>query len=77
MSAPADAPSWVDELDLHAGGPEAAMGTRALDPARWVLVDGDWSSQRDESRRLLRERRADVLATSRASDLVAAGVEVA
>ena len=53
---------WFDELDLHAGPPEAAMGTRALDEARWVLVDDDWAAQREESRRLLADRRDEVLA---------------
>ncbi|HET7720793.1 MAG TPA: heme-dependent oxidative N-demethylase subunit alpha family protein, partial [Acidimicrobiales bacterium] len=53
---------WFDELDLHAGPPEAAMGTRSLADERWLLVDGDWPVQREEARRLLRERRADVLA---------------
>lgn len=40
------------------------MGTRALDDARWLLVDDDWASQRDQARRLLDERREDVLAGS-------------
>jgi hypothetical protein len=55
-------PDWLDELDLHAGPPEAAMGTRALDEARWFLVDDDWEPQRDEARRLLDDRRDEVLA---------------
>jgi hypothetical protein len=33
---------WPEELDLHVGPPEAAMGTRLLDPDRWLLVDADW-----------------------------------
>lgn len=53
---------WFDELDLHAGPPEAAMGTRSLDDERWLLVDDDWAAQRAEARRLLRERRSEVLA---------------
>ena len=53
---------WFDELDLHAGPPEAAMGTRALEADRWLLVDDDWLAQREASRRLLGARRAEVLA---------------
>lgn len=53
---------WFDELDLHAGLPEAAMGTRSLDDRRWLLVDEDWPGQREESRRLLGDRRSEVLA---------------
>jgi hypothetical protein len=56
------APAWVDELDLHAGPPEAAMGTRVLDESRWFLVDDEWAAQRDEARALLQTRRAEVLA---------------
>lgn len=51
-------PAWVDDLDLHVGPPEAAMGTRALDEARWLLPDDD---QRDDARALLRDRRDEVL----------------
>jgi hypothetical protein len=58
------APAWVDELDLHAGPPESAMGTRGLDAARWFVVDHEWASQRDEARELLGARRSDVLAGS-------------
>lgn len=65
-------PDWFDELDLHAGAPEAAMGTRGLEDARWLLVDREWDEQRAEARRLLRERRADVLA----GDAGAAGLEL-
>jgi hypothetical protein len=57
------APEWLDELDLHVGAPEAAMGTRVLDPTRWLLVDDDWFEQRDAARVLLRARRADVVAS--------------
>lgn len=57
-----DAPGWFDELDLHAGPPEAAMGTRALDEDRWLLVDDEWAAQRDAARGLLRDRPRDVLA---------------
>jgi hypothetical protein len=64
------APAWLDELDLHAGPPAAAMGTRTLDDGRWLLVDDDWIGQRDEARALLRERRDDVLAPSAVAPVV-------
>lgn len=62
------APAWVDELDLRAGLPEAAIGTRSLDESRWILVDDDWAAQRNEARRLLTERRPEVLAGDSGSD---------
>ena len=67
---------WFDELDLHAGPPEAAMGTRGLDDARWILVDDEWAAQREASRALLRERRADVLATGAADAAVELGERI-
>jgi len=65
-------PAWHDELDLHAGPPQAAMGTRALDDSRWFLVDDEWSAQRAAAARLVTEHRTDVLAG--ASTSVAAEV---
>ena len=41
MTAP-DPPGWLDELDLHVGPPDAAMGTRTLDLDDWFVVDDDW-----------------------------------
>ena len=55
-------PDWFDELDLRPGPPEAAMGTRTLDESRWLQVDDDWIDQREMARRLLAERRGEVLA---------------
>lgn len=55
------APDWLDELDLHVGPPDAAMGTRALDPDRWFLVDDEWEPQRAEAARLLATERDEVL----------------
>jgi hypothetical protein len=69
VAAGLTAPPWVDELDLHVGPPAAAMSTRSLDDDRWLLVDDDWVPQRDEARRLLRSRRAEVL-VGRADDAV-------
>lgn len=55
------APSWLDELDLHVGPPDAAMGTRSLDPDRWFLVDDEWDAQRDEAAQVLVAARGEVL----------------
>lgn len=60
---PSDRPSWFDELDLRTARTEAAMGTRALDPTDWLLVDHDWTAQRDEAATLLDHRTADVVAS--------------
>lgn len=67
---------WFDELDLHAGLPEAAMGTRALDESRWLCLDADWRAQREESRRLLRERRGEVLAGTAADAAIELGARI-
>ena len=55
------APAWLDELDLHVGPPDASMGTRALDPAAWFVVDDEWDAQRAAARDLLRSVRDEVL----------------
>ena len=55
------APAWLDELDLHVGPPDASMGTRALDPERWFLVDDEWEPQRAQAARLLATERDEVL----------------
>ena len=55
-------PTWLDELDLHVGPPDAAMGTRGLDPERWFLVDDEWDAQRSAARELLETVPHDVVA---------------
>lgn len=55
------APDWLDELDLHVGPPDAAMGTRALDPDRWFGIDADWDAQRREAAHLVATARDEVL----------------
>jgi hypothetical protein len=60
--------TWIDELELRVGPPDATMGTRSLDDDRWFLLDDEWSSQRDEAGALLDERRHDVLAGATAGD---------
>ena len=70
------APAWLDELDLHVGPPDAAMGTRTLDPDRWFLPDEEWDAQRAEASRLLSTARADVLAVEPSPALQAAAEEL-
>jgi dimethylamine monooxygenase subunit A len=61
MPAPERSPDWLDELDLHVGPPDAAMGTRALDLDRWFVVDDDWEHQRAHAAELVRSHREDVV----------------
>jgi hypothetical protein len=72
----AGAPAWLDDLDLHAGPPEASMGTRALHDDRWLSIDDDWSPERVDARRLLRDRRGDVLASAPAGRVRDAALEL-
>src|SRR5688572_13811401 len=57
-----DAPAWLDELSLEPGPPFLPMGTRALDPADLLIVDGDRGVFLAEKRYLLREARNRVFA---------------
>lgn len=75
MSGPA-APGWLDELDLHVGPPDASMGTRALDPDRWFLLDDEWDAQRAKAARLLDVARDEVLVGDDDPAVRAAAVEV-
>ncbi|MFP5321594.1 MAG: heme-dependent oxidative N-demethylase family protein [Acidimicrobiia bacterium] len=59
--AATEPPSWLDELDLHVGAPDASMGTRALGLDDWFVVDDDWEPQRAEAAALIAERPNDVL----------------
>lgn len=70
------APAWVDELDLHVGPPDASMGTRALDPDRWFLLDDEWEPQRAEAARVLAEARDEVLVGDDDPDVAAAAAEL-
>lgn len=78
MTTPPDGPTpaWLDELDLHAGPPDAAMGTRALDPDRWFVPDDEWDAQRAEAARLLSVARHDALAGESTPTLLAAAREL-
>jgi hypothetical protein len=54
---------WLDELQLAPGPPWHAMGTRALEEARWLVVD----ERRDEElacKRQLIDERADAVVAS-------------
>lgn len=57
------APAWLDELHLEPGPPWHAMGTRALDPAAWLVTDDERDDQLGRKRQLLAERR-DVVAAA-------------
>ena len=61
--APAGDAGWLDELGLAPGPPWHAMGTRALDEARWLLVDERRDAELAAKRRLIDER-ADVVVAS-------------
>lgn len=69
-------PDWFDELDLHPGAPEASMGTRALDESQWLRVDDDWRDQREAARRLVAERRGEVLAPGAAAAATEVGARI-
>lgn len=75
MNGPA-APEWLDELDLHVGLPDASMGTRSLDPDRWLLLDDEWDAQRAEAARLLRTARDEVLVGDDDPEVCAAADEL-
>lgn len=48
-------PDWLDELRLDAGPPFQTMGTRALDPDRWLVADERRTGEIDRKRALLRD----------------------
>ena len=66
------APEWLDELHLEPGPPWHAMGTRALDPAVWLVVDGHRDDELAAKRRLLAERHDAVAAAVPGSEAAAA-----
>ena len=84
------APAWFDELVLEPGPPWHAMGTRALDPSAWLVVDGERDAQLARKRRLLAEHHnvvagalpgseaacAEAAALVGAADLVSAALAV-
>lgn len=71
-----DAPAWLDELQLDAGPPWLAMGTRGLELAEWLLADEH--RERDLARKaaLLAERHDEVFAALAAAGVDAASAEV-
>ena len=54
---------WLDDLQLAPGPPWHAMGTRALDEARWLVVDEHRSADLEAKRRLVDERPDVVVAS--------------
>lgn len=50
---PVVAPDWLDELRLDAGPPYQTMGTRALDPAAWLVSDARRDGELARKRELL------------------------
>lgn len=70
------AADWLDELDLHVGAPDAAMGTRSLDPDRWFLLDDEWEAQRAEAARLVATERDEVLVADDDPAVLAAAHEL-
>lgn len=48
-------PDWLDELRLDPGPPYQTMGTRALDPAHWLVADARRDGELARKRALLAE----------------------
>ena len=70
------APAWLDELQLDAGPPWLAMGTRGLDVAAWLLPDEDRDRDLATKADLLAERHAEVFAALPTPEVDAASAEV-
>ncbi len=56
----AGVPAWLDELDLRPPPPHLKMGTRSLDPDRWLQPDRFGEAELTIRQRLLDEHRDDV-----------------
>jgi hypothetical protein len=61
-------PDWLDELELRPAPPHHRMGTRALDLADWLVVDGHRESELALRGRLLAERPDEVVAALPTAD---------
>ncbi len=70
------APAWLDELPLEPGPPWLGMGTRALDPGAWLLVDDDRPRDLALKATLLAERHDEVFAALDSPAVHAASAEV-
>lgn len=57
-------PGWLDELPLHDEGPPVRVGTRRVGEADWLVVDEHRASRLALKRRLLAERRDEVVAVA-------------
>lgn len=53
-------PEWIDELPLDPGASVHAMGTRALDPDRWLQALAGDDALRSEKRHILERHHDDV-----------------
>lgn len=64
---------WIDEIAWSpAGPPWLAMGLSRIDPAAWLLPDDRRSDELAERRRLVEERRDEVVAAEPGTDAAAA-----
>lgn len=70
-------PAWLDELAPAPGPPWHGMGTRALDPAAWLVVDDHRDEELARKRRLLAEAPEVVVATRPDAATAAAAAEAA
>jgi hypothetical protein len=70
------APGWLDELALAPGPPWLGMGTRALDPDRWLERDEDAERDLAEKARLLATCHDEVFAALDTPAVRAGSVEV-
>jgi len=69
-------PAWLDELSLEAGPPWLAMGTRGLDPGRWLLPDADRARDLRWKAETLAARHAEAFAALDSPVVAAASAEV-
>jgi hypothetical protein len=70
------APDWLDELALEPGPPWLGMGTRALDPASWLVADDAREHDLAAKARLLAERHGEVFAALDRPDVLAGSRDV-
>ncbi|MEM7342564.1 MAG: DUF3445 domain-containing protein [Actinomycetota bacterium] len=61
---------WMHDLDdrvLHTGLPHQRMGTRTLDPRRWLVFDGQAEAELDLRRRLFTDAPGEVFRATESS----------
>lgn len=64
-------PTWLDELDLHAGEPFVKMGIRTAPLDEWFIVDDAFDAEVALRRRLLAEQRDVVFGCAATADSAA------